>query len=68
MDFEIRENRKPQGPRKLIRERERYFRLVDRGITYEEAARLVGINRRTGKRWRNGRSASGAPTGTVDLP
>lgn len=59
MDFEIRDSRKPQGPRKLIDEREQYFRLVDQGIGYVEAARLVGINKRTGKRWRNGRSASG---------
>lgn len=28
MDFEVREDRKPQGPRKLRAEREECFRLV----------------------------------------
>ncbi|MDF3292987.1 helix-turn-helix domain-containing protein [Streptomyces sp. RB6PN23] len=32
---------------------------MDQGLSYDEAARLVGINRRTGERWRNGRNASG---------
>lgn len=59
MDFEIREGRKPQGPRALVREREEYFRLMDQGFSTREAARIVGINLRTGKRWRNGRNASG---------
>ncbi|MFF4585573.1 IS30 family transposase [Streptomyces sp. NPDC001388] len=60
MAFEIRENRTvAQGPRVLVREREEYFRLVDQGMTCAEAARAVGINLRTGKRWRNGRNASG---------
>uniref|UniRef100_UPI001F1A26D2 helix-turn-helix domain-containing protein n=1 Tax=Streptomyces sp. NRRL S-15 TaxID=1463886 RepID=UPI001F1A26D2 len=43
MDFEARVDRRPQGPKKLSRERETY----------------VGINDRTGRRWRNGRQASG---------
>lgn len=59
MDFKIRENRRPQGPRKLIQEREAYFRLVDQGMGYSEAAAVIGINVRTGKRWRNVRGASG---------
>lgn len=60
MAFEIRENRTvAQGPRVLVREREEYLRLVDQGMTCAEAARAVGINLRTGKRWRNGRNASG---------
>jgi len=44
MDFEIREGRRPQGPRKLVREPETYFRLVDQGMGYSEAAHAVGIN------------------------
>ena len=60
MDFKIRENRgKAQGRRTLVREREEYFRLMDQGLTSAEACERVGINRRTGKRWRNGRAASG---------
>lgn len=59
MDFEVRKDRKPQGRRTLVREREEYFRLMDQGLTSYEACERVGINRRTGKRWRNGRAASG---------
>jgi IS30 family transposase len=60
MDFKIRENRgKAQGRRTLVREREEYFRLMDQGLSSAEACKRVGINYRTGKRWRNGRAASG---------
>lgn len=60
MDFEIREERKPQGPRKLAKERdEAYFRLMQQGVSGREACRILGINRRTGQRWSNGRNASG---------
>ncbi|MGW0500501.1 IS30 family transposase [Streptomyces sp. NPDC003007] len=58
--FEIRKTRTvAQGRRKPTREREEYFRLVQQGVSYTEAARVVGINLRTGKRWRNGRNPSG---------
>ncbi|WP_435191377.1 IS30 family transposase [Streptomyces sp. bgisy126] len=55
MDFEVRQNRKPQGARKLVAEREEYFRLMEQGYSTKDAAEAVGINVRTGKRWRNGR-------------
>ncbi|MFE3515686.1 IS30 family transposase [Streptomyces sp. NPDC059166] len=57
MDFEIRKIRTAQGPVKLSREREAYSRLVQQGVSNREACRIVGINRRTGQKWRNGRSA-----------
>lgn len=64
MDFRIRENRQgAQGRRALVRERAEYFRLMDQGFTNTEACRIVGINRRTGKRWRHGRQATGATRG-----
>ncbi|WP_431904980.1 IS30 family transposase [Nonomuraea sp. bgisy101] len=56
MAFEAREDRKPQGPRKLRAEREEYFRLVRQGYTNREAARLVGVHERTAREWRNGRT------------
>ncbi|MET8945448.1 IS30 family transposase [Streptomyces sp. NPDC004542] len=56
MDFEIRGDRTPQGPRKLSREREAYSRLVQQGYSNTEACRIVGVDRRTGNKWRNGRS------------
>ncbi len=59
MDFEVRVDRRPQGPKKLSRERETYLLLVDQGISHLDACRIVGINDRTGRRWRNGRQASG---------
>jgi IS30 family transposase len=59
MDFQIRVERKPQGPRKLVAERAEYLRLVQQGVSSKEACRLVGINSTTGRRWRNGRNASG---------
>lgn len=54
MEFEIREIWCPQSRRKLTGEREEYFRLMDQGFSSMEACQNVGINYRTGKRWRNG--------------
>jgi IS30 family transposase len=36
--------------------REQYAALIARGVSSSEACRIVGINRRTGKRWRHGRT------------
>src|SRR5690606_22360541 len=36
--------------------REQYAALIAQGINNSEACRIVGINRRTGKRWRHGRT------------
>jgi IS30 family transposase len=36
--------------------REHYARLIAQGYNNSEACRIVGINRRTGKRWRHGRT------------
>lgn len=56
MDFEIRKVRTiAQGPKQLRAEREEYFRLVKAGCTNREACRIVGVNERTGREWRNGR-------------
>lgn len=54
MDFEIRKIRSSQGRKKLTREREAYFLLMQQGVSSREACKIVGIHRRTGKRWRNG--------------
>ncbi|MEU0926244.1 hypothetical protein ABZ390_18930 [Streptomyces solisilvae] len=55
MDCKVRESRKEQGPRKLQREREEYFRLMHLGFGNLEACRRIGVNPRTGREWRNGR-------------
>ena len=36
--------------------REQYARLTGQGYNNSEACRIAGINRRTGKRWRHGRT------------
>ncbi|MEV0491189.1 helix-turn-helix domain-containing protein [Streptomyces atratus] len=58
MEFEIREDRHRKG-RRLTREREAYLQLMQQGRSSTEACRIVGINVRTGKRWRNGWHGSG---------
>jgi IS30 family transposase len=40
----------------LTEKRERFARLVGQGVSNAEACRLVGVNRRTGTRWRFGRA------------
>ncbi|MFJ3176636.1 IS30 family transposase [Streptomyces roseus] len=71
--FEIRKDRTKDlgGRRRLVREREEYFRLVDQGYGNTEACRLVGINERTGREWRNGRRAEdrfGPPARPASAP
>ena len=60
--FEVRSDRRPHGPGLLEAERRAYLDLVAQGVSISEAARQVGINRRTGHKWRYGatrRLASG---------
>jgi len=38
--------------------REQYAALIAKGVGNAEACRIVGINRRTGKRWRHGRKVT----------
>ncbi len=73
MDFEIREDRGPQGRKKLVRERAAYFQLMQQGYSSAEACRIVGIDKRTGKKWRNGSHAytarpKAAPPAQVEPP
>ncbi|GAA1199637.1 hypothetical protein GCM10009654_65230 [Streptomyces hebeiensis] len=58
MAFEIRKDKQTRGV-KLRREREECFRLMKLGYGSEEASRLVGINPRTGREWRNSRPNGG---------
>lgn len=59
MDFEVRDRSQNVGRRGLRREREEYFRLMRLGYSNREACRVVGINLRTGREWRNGRTSEG---------
>jgi IS30 family transposase len=55
--FEVRSDRGPQGRKKLHAERRAYLDLVARGVGTNEACRIVGVNRKTGHRWRFGRAS-----------
>ena len=53
----IQNDRKLPGPgAPLTAERDLYLRLMARGMSNSQACRVVGINRRTGTRWRYGRT------------
>ena len=41
-----------------VEKREQFARLIAQGFSNSEACRIVGINRRTGKRWRHGRTVT----------
>ena len=49
-----------RGPGALpqVEKREQYARLIGQGFSSLEACRIVGINPRTGKRWRHGRTVT----------
>jgi transposase, IS30 family len=63
MAFEIRESRVPQGRKPLRKERAEYFRLVNLGYSSQDACQMVGVNFRTGKRWRNGANPTAGHVG-----
>ena len=44
------------GPAPQSAKREQFARLIARGVSNAEACRIAGINRRTGKRCRHGRT------------
>src|SRR5688500_14745494 len=67
MDFEIRDRSVSQGRRRLTREREAYLALVRQGVSSREACGIVGVNVRTGKRWRNGRNPTGRNVGAPPI-
>jgi len=64
--FEIRKDRSPQGRKKLLAERQQYLDLMATGVGTFEACRVVGINRATGYRWRNGRASKATAGRTAD--
>ena len=52
----MRERRRTPAGGVQAEKQQRYVRLIAQGFNNTEACRLVGINRRTGTRWRHGRS------------
>ncbi|MQA76847.1 MAG: helix-turn-helix domain-containing protein, partial [Solirubrobacterales bacterium] len=56
------------GPAPQTSKRERFARLIARGVPNAEACRIVGINRRTGTRWRFGRTVLNTAGEAVQYP
>ena len=44
------------GPAPQAEKREWFARLIAQGVNNSQACRIVGVNRKTGKRWRHGRT------------
>ena len=51
-----RRARRSPGALPLTNERDRYISLMKQGMSNAAACRIVGVNRKTGHRWRHGRS------------
>lgn len=51
-------SRKSPGAKPLTSQRDQYLALMRQGIGNAEASRVVGVNRKTGHRWRYGRSVT----------
>jgi transposase, IS30 family len=56
------------GPVPLVAQREWLAALISQGVSNSEACRTVGINRRTGTRWRFGRSIPASSGRTLHYP
>ena len=52
----MRDRRRTPAGGVQAEKQQRYVQLIAQGVTNSEACRLVGINRKTGNRWRYGRS------------
>jgi transposase, IS30 family len=56
------------GPAPQTAKRELFARLIARGVSNSEACRIVGVNRRTGKRWRHGRTITSSSGKRLHYP
>jgi len=56
------------GPAPQTAKREWFTRLIAQGISNAEACRIVGVNRRTGKRWRHGRTMTSSSGRRLHYP
>src|SRR3954471_23164734 len=52
----MRERRRTPAGGVQAEKQQQYVRLIAQGLSNSEACRLVGINRKTGNRWRYGRT------------
>ena len=56
------------GPAPLMAQRQEFARLLAKGLNNSEACRLVGVNRRTGTRWRFGRTVTSSSGAELHYP
>jgi len=61
----MRDRRRTPAGGVQAEKQQRYVQLIAQGISNSEACRLVGINRKTGNRWRYGRKARNSAGGVV---
>jgi transposase, IS30 family len=61
-------SRTTRAGRALTEKQDRFVRLIAQGVPNAEACRVVGINRRTGTRWRLGRSIRNTAGEAVHYP
>lgn len=59
----MRDRRRSRKSGVQAEKQQRFVRLIAQGVSNSEACRLVGVNRKTGNRWRYGRTVvnSAAP-------
>lgn len=61
-------SRTTRSGRTLAEKQDKFVRLIERGVSNAEACRIVGVNRRTGTRWRLGRTILNAAGEEVHYP
>ena len=64
----MRERRRTPAGGVQAEKQQRYVRLIAQGLNNSEACRLVGINRKTGNRWRYGRAVLNTAGEVVRYP
>lgn len=64
----MRDRRRTPAGGVQAEKQQRYVRLIAQGVSNAEACQLVGINRRTGTRWRYGRSVCNSAGEVLHYP
>jgi len=68
LEVAMGKSEKSHAGRGLTEKQEQFSRLITAGVSNAEACRIVGINRRTGKRWRHGRTIRNTAGEPVHYP
>jgi IS30 family transposase len=64
----MRDRRRTPAGGVQAEKQQRFGQLIAQGVSNSEACRLVGINRKTGTRWRYGRSVRNSAGAVVTYP